>query len=118
MDDKAYRKLEVRQLRMDIVDATYKLTRRLPDDERYGLISQMRRVAISIPSNIAEGYGRHHRPEYIQHLYVSRGSLMELETQLIACVRQQMIERESAIPTWALMQKNGAKLTKLIQSLG
>ncbi|MFI4861552.1 MAG: four helix bundle protein [Phycisphaerales bacterium JB063] len=118
MDDKAYRKLEVWQLGMDIVDVIYKLTRQLPDDERYGLVSQMRRAAISIPSNIAEGYGRHHRPEYIQHLYISRGSLMELETQLIACVRQAMVDRESAVPTWTLMQKTGAKLTKLIQSLG
>ncbi len=117
MDDKSYRKLEVWQLGMELVDVVYTLTRLLPDDERYGLVTQMRRAAVSVPSNIAEGYGRHHRPEYIQHLYVSRGSLMELETQLVVCVREQMIERATARPAWELMQKTGAKLTRFIQSL-
>lgn len=117
MDDKSYRKLEVWQLGMELVDAVYTLTRRLPDDERYGLVMQMRRAAVSVPSNIAEGYGRHHRPEYIQHLYISRASLMELETQLTVCVRQRMIDRETALPAWELMQKAGAKLARLIQSL-
>jgi len=60
----------------------YRCTRRFPKDEVYGLSSQMRRAAVSIPSNIAEGKGRYSNKEFVQFLYYARGSLLELETQL------------------------------------
>ncbi len=63
----------------------YKITRKLPQTEIYGITSQMQRCAISIPSNIAEGYGRGHRAEYIQFLRIAFGSGSELETQLLLC---------------------------------
>jgi four helix bundle protein len=60
----------------------YKISKKFPPDELYGMISQMRRSAVSIPCNIAEGYRRGHRKEYVQFLYVAMGSCAELETQL------------------------------------
>ena len=67
---------------MDFVSSIYKITKDFPDDEKFGLTSQMRRAAISIPSNIAEGAARKNTKEYIQFLYYSLGSASEIETQL------------------------------------
>lgn len=67
---------------MQLVFELYKVTSKFPPEERYGLYSQMRRSAISIPSNIAEGYGRYNRKEFSQFLRVARGSIFELETQI------------------------------------
>lgn len=117
MDEHGYRQLEVWQRAMDLVDAIYGMTKLFPDDERFGLISQLRRAAVSIPSNIAEGYGRSHRKEYVQHLSIARGPLMELETQIIVSVRQTFIGRDDARPTWDISQEVGRMLTRLIQSL-
>lgn len=73
MDEHGDRKLEVWQRAMDLVDAIYSVTSDFPADERFGLTSQRRRAAVSIPSNIAEGYGRSHHKEYIQHVSIARG---------------------------------------------
>jgi len=80
---KSYKELLVWQKSMMLVSKIYELTRKLPEDERFGLISQMRRSSVSIPSNIAEGWGRLSRKNYIQFLRISRGSLYELETQIL-----------------------------------
>ncbi|MBW1814566.1 MAG: four helix bundle protein [Deltaproteobacteria bacterium] len=63
--------------------AVYKITKKFPQNERYGITSQMRRAALSIPSNIAEGYGRKTTQDYIRFLYIAYGSTCELETQLL-----------------------------------
>ena len=76
-----YSDLRAWQLGMDVTEEVYSHTRRLPREERFGLISQMRRAASSIPSNIAEGHRRKHTKEFIQFLYQAYGSLAELETQ-------------------------------------
>ena len=102
---------------MEVVDGVYRVTADFPEGERFGLVSQMRRCAVSVPSNIAEGYGRDHRKEYVRHLSIARGSLMELETQLIVAVRQQFCSRKAATPLWALMQEAGRLLTGLHKSL-
>ncbi len=68
---------------MQFVQDIYCVTKEFPRDEIYGLTSQIRRAAVSVPSNIAEGQGRRSRNEFIQFLRVSRGSLMEVETQLL-----------------------------------
>jgi four helix bundle protein len=78
-----YKELAAWQRSMDLVREVYLCTRSFPRDELFGLSSQMRRAAVSVPSNIAEGKGRYSQKELIQFLYKARGSLMELETQTI-----------------------------------
>ena len=80
---KSYRDLLVWQKAMSLVTEVYKATRLFPKEEVYALTSQIRRAAISIPSNIAEGQGRQSRKEFLQFLAVARGSLLELETQIL-----------------------------------
>jgi four helix bundle protein len=79
---RTYRDLVVWQKAMAATGAIYRVTRGFPPEERYGLSSQIRKSAVSIPSNIAEGFGRRARGEYVRFLLISRGSLFELETQL------------------------------------
>ena len=80
---KDHKDLEVWQEAMKLCKLTYRLTDQLPDRERYGLCSQMCRAAVSIPSNIAEGYARGSQQDYIRFVKMSRGSAAELETQLL-----------------------------------
>ena len=75
--------LRVWQLSIRLVERIYRFTHSFPDSEKYGLVSQMRRAAVSIPSNIAEGAARSSKKEFIRFLYIARGSLSELETQLL-----------------------------------
>ena len=79
---KTYRDLIVWQNSMALVTEIYKLSKSFPKDETYGLTSQMRRCAVSIPSNIAEGYGRNSTSDYVRFLRIAAGSLYELQTQI------------------------------------
>jgi four helix bundle protein len=79
----SYRKLIVWQKSFELVKDVYSLTKELPKDEQFGLVSQMRRCAVSIPSNIAEGQQRNNAKEYRQFLGIARGSAAELSTQLL-----------------------------------
>jgi four helix bundle protein len=79
---RSYQDLRVWQAGMDLVFRIYRLTRSLPASERYGLVSQMRRAAVSIPANIAEGHGRHHLGDKLRYFSVANGSLKELETEV------------------------------------
>jgi four helix bundle protein len=83
---KHYKELLVWQKGMSLAKCVYGLTARFPTDERFGLVSQMRRAAISVPSNIAEGQARHGTREFFQFLSHASGSLAELETQLLLSV--------------------------------
>ena len=78
----SFRDLDVWKLGMEIVLDTYDVTKLFPKEEVYGLVSQMRRAAVSIASNIAEGFNRYHNKEYKQFLFIAIGSCAELETQL------------------------------------
>ena len=75
--------LEIWKLSIDFVTKLYNKTQEYPNEEKFGLISQMRRAAVSIPSNIAEGSARKYKKEYIQFLHIALGSIAELDTQLI-----------------------------------
>ena len=83
----SYKELTVWRKSIDLILEIYRLTDNFPRSELYGLTSQMRRAAVSIPSNIAEGYSRRHRQEYIQFIKVAFGSGAELETQIIIAKR-------------------------------
>ena len=80
---KTHKDLDVWKEAMALAKEIYELTKNFPKEETYGLVSQIRRAAVSIPSNIAEGAARNSNKEFIQSLYVSLGSLAELETQLL-----------------------------------
>lgn len=79
---RSYRDLLVWQKAIELVVAIYSITQRFPKNEAYGLVSQMQRAAVSIPSNIAEGHGLKQTLAYLRHLAIASGSLAELETQL------------------------------------
>jgi four helix bundle protein len=112
-----YRDLKVWKKSVDLVEQVYLVSKLFPDDERFGLISQVRRAAVSIPANIAEGYGRKHRGDYLHHLSMARGSLMELETHLIIAVRLGFAQRERMDPVWQGSQEVGKMLNGLWESL-
>ncbi len=90
-----FRDLIIWQKSKDLVKVVYSLTEAFPDEERYGLKSQMRRSAVSIPSNIAEGYGRRLKTDFIRFLRISSGSLCELQTQAEIARELGYIENES-----------------------
>lgn len=114
---KTYRELEVWQRSMDLVVEVYKLSAALPVSEKYGLISQMQRCAVSIPANIAEGYGRTHRGDYLRFLSIAKGSLAELETYLVILERLGFAQRDEINEVWTCSQIVGRMLTRLIASL-
>jgi len=95
---KSYQDLLVWQRSMGLVESIYRITGQLPEDERFGLVSQMRRAAVSGPSNIAEGFGRQARGEYRHHLSIARGSLLELETHIIVCQRLRFLKSDITDP--------------------
>jgi four helix bundle protein len=82
------------QKAMALVEGVYRITSELPTDERFGLMVQMRRAAVSIPSNIAEGEGRRTNGEYLNQLSVAHGSIRELETHLLLAERLGMLSRD------------------------
>ena len=112
-----YRDLIVWQKAMDLVVESYQLARKLPREERFGLTAQIRDASTSITANIAEGYGRRRRGEYLHFLGIANGSLMELETHIIAGSRLKYFEREDAAAAWNIAQEVGRLLNKLMASL-
>jgi four helix bundle protein len=94
--EKPHAKLRLWQKSVDLVTELYKVTRSFPADEKFGMTAQMRRAAVSIPSNIAEGAARRSHREYQQFLFVARGSLSELDTQLVIAARLGYVKSETA----------------------
>jgi four helix bundle protein len=113
----SYKDLLVWQKSMDLVAEIYRLTLELPEAERWGLVSQMRRAAVSIPSKIAEGYGRQTTGEYRHHRSISRGSLLELETQLLLCEQLGFLEKRSIQSVEAEIQQISKMMRTLINKL-
>ena len=114
---KSYRDLEVWKMSMELTVEIYQLTQSFPESKRYGLISQIQRAAVSVPSNIAEGHGRGHRKEYVHHLWMANGSLKEVETQLTLAVRLNFADKKAAKQIWNNTQIIGIMLRRLIDAL-
>ena len=95
---KSYKDLLIWQKGMALAKFVYQLSARFPVDERYGLISQIRRAAVSVPSNIAEGQARHTTKEFLQFLSHAQGSLAEVETQLLLSVELRFANQEGIGP--------------------
>lgn len=110
----SFQNMIVWQRAMELVDAVYVLARKLPKEELFSLSDQMRRAAVSIPSNIAEGRGRQTDKEFKQFLSIAKGSVFELETQILICIRQNYFSEEQAKPTLSLCNEVGKMLTALI----
>lgn len=113
----SYRDLTVWQKSYELSLQIYKLTRNFPREELYGLISQIRRCAVSIPSNIAEGYARQRRLEYIQFLQISFGSGAELETQLSIAKDLKYVSDDEFQKVNGLLQEVMKMLNSLIGKL-
>jgi four helix bundle protein len=113
----SYRDLIVWQRAMDLTDVAYDATRSFPRDERFALTSQLQRSAVSIPSNIAEGHGRRHLGEYLHHLSIANGSLMELETQFVIASRRRYIDQAALEHGLNLSGDVGRLLAGLVRAL-
>ena len=113
----SFRDLEIWQRGIELVKTIYSISGSFPQAEIYGLTSQMRRAAISIPSNIAEGQIRRHRGEFRQFLHISLGSLAELETQLIISFELGYIKNEILECILADVHVMGKKIRSLIKKL-
>ena len=113
--ERAHKKLRVWQESMQLVKMIYDLTRSLPDEEKFGLISQMRRAAVSVPSNIAEGSARQTKKESIQFYSISRGSLSELDTQIQLCQDLGLVTPDQTTSVLTQLETVGALLNGLIR---
>lgn len=100
-----YKDLIVWQKAMEVAEDLYPIVKKLPREETYALGDQMRRAAVSVPSNIAEGFGRNSKKEYIQFLFIANGSVCELETQLILCVRFKYLTEQEILPIINLLDE-------------
>ena len=117
MNIRSYRDLECWQRAMDLVVECYRVTREFPKHEIYGLSSQLQRAAVSIPANIAEGQGRQHTPEFIQHLCIAYSSLGELETHLLIAQRLEYLTPAKANAMMKRCGEVGRLINGLLRSL-
>ena len=112
-----YRQLEVWQLAMDLAERCYQATKGFPKEELFGLTSQIRRSAVSIPANIAEGQGREHTKEFLNHLSMARGSLLELETHLMLSQRIGLLQQPELDSLLTMTDRLGRMLSGLRKAL-
>jgi len=117
MASRNYRDLIAWQKAMDFAEACYNLSTNFPDDERFSLTSQLRRSAISVPSNIAEGEGRFSKPDFKRFLSISHGSLSEAETQILMAIRLRYLTDADARPALAIAVEVGKLIHGLAKSL-
>ncbi len=122
---KNYKELKVWQKSYELCLKIYRITAKFPKEERYGLTSQIRRAAVSVPSNIAEGYGRKTTPEYIRFLYIAYGSNCELETQIllsgdlgyIETGKLETLNLESSNPLHQIIETNRRKTYQFLSQI-
>lgn len=112
-ETQSYKDLVVWQKGIDLAKLIYQLTSTFPNEEKFGLVSQMRRAAVSVPSNIAEGQARHTTGEFIQFISHAEGSAAELETQIILGVELGFSTKDIAIPVYELL----AEIRRMLNAL-
>jgi four helix bundle protein len=117
MTVKSYRELDVWQVAMELAERSYHATKAFPKEELFGMTSQIRRAAASIPANIAEGQGRDHTKEFLNHLSIARGSLMELETHLMLSDRIGLLKEAEVETLLALTDRISRMLSRLRTTL-
>jgi four helix bundle protein len=110
----SYRDLDVWRLAMDLVERCYELSAAFPRSEEFGLRAQLRRSAVSIPSNVAEGHGRSATGDYCRHVFIAHGSLMELETQVQIAGRLGYLDAKAL----AELQVRTEELGRMLNALG
>lgn len=113
----SYRELQVWQVSMDMAAECYRVTMTFPKSELFGLTSQIRRAAGSIPANIAEGHGRNSTKEFLHHLSIARGSLHEIETHLLLAQRVGPLTEHPSNPLLETSTRISQMLSRLRQSL-
>lgn len=110
-----FRELEVWKGSRKLVKEIYLITKQLPEEEKYGLISQINRCAISIPANIAEGSAKYSQKDFIRFLQISLGSSYELETHILLCEDLNFIKAETSVHVTAKIQKLQKQIASLIK---
>jgi four helix bundle protein len=114
---RTYRDLIAWQKAMDLVDLVYQATGSLPESERFGLVPQMRRAAVSVAANIAEGHGRGRRAEFRRFLEIARGSLFELQTEAEVCRRRAWLKGKVLAHLRDACREEDAVLSGLMRSM-
>jgi len=117
MGVKSYKELDIWKKGVEIVNTIYAVTKTFPKEEIYGLAVQMRRCAVSIPSNIAEGFVRQHNKEYKQFLYIALGSCAELETQVLIGHMQRFIKEDIRDIILEALDHEARMLMNMIKSI-
>ena len=113
----SHKDLDVWKRSVSLVVYLYKVTKRFPPEERFGLVSQIRRASTSVPANIAEGWGRGSTKEYIQFLKIARCSLTELDTHLIVSGKLGLVDKDESARIETDISDIGKMLNRLIKSL-
>ena len=111
--EKPHKKLDLWQVAMDLVIEIYRITESFPKEEKYGLSNQVRRAAVSVPSNIAEGAARQTKKEFVNYLHMAQGSLSELDTQLEVARRLAFLDGK----IWEDLDKRLQKVDKMLSGL-
>lgn len=114
---RSHKDLDVWKVSMDLAERCYVATKAFPANERFGLTAQIRRAAVSIPSNIAEGYGRESASSFIQFLRVAQGSQKELDTQLLLSVRVGLLDTDQSKRVVETCDRVGKMLRNLVRAL-
>lgn len=111
--EKPHKKLDLWQMAMDLVIEIYRITESFPKEEKYGLSNQVRRAAVSVPSNIAEGAARETKKEFVNYLHMAQGSLSELDTQLEVARRLAFLDGK----IWEDLDKRLQRVDKMLTGL-
>jgi four helix bundle protein len=114
---KSFRELRVWQQAMTLVEMIYRLTHKFPKRETYGLMSQLQRAIVSVPSNIAEGHTREHLREYLHHISIAQASLAEVETQVELATRREYVQSSELKEILGEINSLGRQLYALRNSL-